>query len=309
MTGKDKGFNFESYLSELQQLDSAIDAVGKGAATPHQDPLMDLFAQARAEVHADIPAAPNLAALLGNSYLPAEASQPQQPEVVALEQVRRRRFGRVVAAATAGGLSLTSVIVAGAAAATLAVGGIGFTVHTIQQNKVAERALEESSSRAAESASSESAASAAAAKSDAANTAERSSEQREPSEADVPEAQPTEASEPVMAGGVAAPESAATTASTVATTESAAERAQRLLANLNDPAITELPEYQELARVLEGQSTNSQTPSATTATVPAEPQPVGEVQPTDPPAAPAGGIELGVGVDVLNGLVAGQPLG
>lgn len=113
-------------FSDVLADDRVLDAIGRGEHVSDVDsPLYALLSSAREEAEASVPAPPNLGELLGEEYAPQDSTN-----VTSISSRRRgsnmRRHAR---AAAAGGLSVTSMFVAGGVAAALAIGGLGYAAY------------------------------------------------------------------------------------------------------------------------------------------------------------------------------------
>ena len=126
-------------FSEVMAEDRALDLIGQGQSIDHDvessDQLYALFSAARAEADANIPAPPLLADLLGEPALAgSDSAEDLGLDVIPLHKKRRGLLGRRAGAAmAAGGVSITSMLVAGGVAAALAVGGLGYAAYTTTQ--------------------------------------------------------------------------------------------------------------------------------------------------------------------------------
>lgn len=120
-------------FSEVLAEDRVIDAIGRGERIDDgaAHPLYALLSSARAEADANMPAPPVLADLLeqdaSTGPVAAATTAGGGASVTSLAQQRRRKIGRH--AVTAGGVSITSMLLAGGVAAALAVGGLGYAAY------------------------------------------------------------------------------------------------------------------------------------------------------------------------------------
>jgi hypothetical protein len=116
----------------IRDTDRLIDELGTGGTPPPgtvDDPLWTLLARAREEIDRDIPAAPDV------TRVPDTGTEADtEADVVPLDagrgsRRRRRLMRHTRRAATAGGLSITGMLVTGGVAAAIAVGGFSVAAY------------------------------------------------------------------------------------------------------------------------------------------------------------------------------------
>lgn len=124
----------EENFASILDVDRILDAIGRGEAIPEtenfdsNDPVIADLVAHREELYRDIPPAPDV------SFLFAEDSGEEAEAEVAEGANNGSRLLRTSAkAAAAGGVSLTSMLIAGGVAAAIAVGGLGYAAYSSSQ--------------------------------------------------------------------------------------------------------------------------------------------------------------------------------
>ncbi|QNH96533.1 hypothetical protein [Corynebacterium anserum] len=130
MTKSNSSQDFGDF-SELLAEDRVLDAIGRGEYVDSEaHPLYALLSSARAEADANMPEPPVLADLLeqdGSSDTATPATQARGASITTLVPRRYLKFGRNSVAA--GGVSITTMLIASGVAAALAVGGLGYAAY------------------------------------------------------------------------------------------------------------------------------------------------------------------------------------
>lgn len=245
MTRKDNRHELGEGFSEILEVDRVLDEIGRGDRSDNADDrILFLLAAARAETNTAIPAAPQLADLLGEEFAPQPDTSAEEDEL-SLRRGRHRVRRRRVAAATMtlGGVSISGALLAGAAAATIAVGGLGYAAYSNfsqpkQEEMTTASGLVTTSSQAPTSRKS------------ATTTSSEPKEKAPEGEQHTPE--------PV------APETVAAEPQVTSMTQAPSTAQNDLLHGLQNPSWTEMPEYSRLQETLAD-------PFATKTTKPKEP--------------------------------------
>lgn len=253
MAHKDIHQDLGDGFSEILDVDRVLDEIGRGDRLDNADDrILSMLAAARAEADTDIPAAPQLADLLGEEYAPEPEGTAEDDELA--KKRGRHRIGRrrvAAATATAGGVSISGMLLAGAAAATIAVGGLGYAAYTnFSQPKQEDTA---STSSAPAQPSSRASVQPPAAPPVPAEPKEEPTEETPAEESTKPEPEPSETyvAEPQATPQTQAPNTAQ----------------DDVVRGLQDPTWTEVPEYSQLQDTLADPfSTNTTEPTETTTT-------------------------------------------
>lgn len=124
----------EENFASILDVDRILDAIGRGEAIPEtenfdsNDPVIADLVAHREELYRDIPPAPDV------SFLFTEDGG-EEPEAEAAEGANNgsRLLRTSAKAAAAGGVSLTSMLIAGGVAAAIAVGGLGYAAYSSSQ--------------------------------------------------------------------------------------------------------------------------------------------------------------------------------
>lgn len=130
MAQNDDFWGDEESFSSILDLDRILDAIGRGELIPKtesfdsNDPLFAELVATREALHRDIPPAPDVSFLFPDE-------EPELADGTTGQNSRLLRTG--AKAAAAGGVSLTSMLVAGGVAAALAVGGLGYAAYSNSQ--------------------------------------------------------------------------------------------------------------------------------------------------------------------------------
>lgn len=115
-----------SSMADVHDLDHLLDALGTGAPVDSADPLIALFAAARSELdEADLATPgtpPDVSDLVADTATPTSSSMRGRHRV-------HRRLGFTRRAATAGGISVTGILITGGVAAAIAVGGFSVAAY------------------------------------------------------------------------------------------------------------------------------------------------------------------------------------
>lgn len=125
----------EENFASILDVDRILDAIGRGEAIPEtenfdsNDPVIADLVAHREELYRDIPPAPDV------SFLFAEDSGEESEAAEAAEGANNgsRLLRTSAKAAAAGGVSLTSMLIAGGVAAAIAVGGLGYAAYSSSQ--------------------------------------------------------------------------------------------------------------------------------------------------------------------------------
>lgn len=124
----------EENFASILDVDRILDAIGRGEAIPEtenfdsNDPVIADLVARREELYRDIPPAPDV------SFLFAEDGGEESEAEAAEGANNGSRLLRTSAkAAAAGGVSLTSMLIAGGVAAAIAVGGLGYAAYSSSQ--------------------------------------------------------------------------------------------------------------------------------------------------------------------------------
>lgn len=117
-------------FSEVLADDRALDAIGRGERVENEDsPLYALLSSARREAEENIPAPPDLAEHLGPDFAVQDGVEGNNVVGISSGKERAGTIRRNARFAAAGGLSVTSMFIAGGVAAALAIGGLGYAAY------------------------------------------------------------------------------------------------------------------------------------------------------------------------------------
>ena len=127
----------EENFASILDVDRILDAIGRGEAIPEtenfdsNDPVFADLVARREELYQDIPPAPDVSFLFAEDG--GEESETEVAEAVGGADNGSRLLRTSAKAAAAGGVSLTSMLIAGGVAAAIAVGGLGYAAYSSSQ--------------------------------------------------------------------------------------------------------------------------------------------------------------------------------
>ncbi|MCG7258510.1 MULTISPECIES: hypothetical protein [unclassified Corynebacterium] len=139
----------EENFASILDVDRILDAIGRGEAIPEtenfdsNDPAFADLVARREELYQDIPPAPDVSFLFAEDS--GEESETEVAEAAGGAGNGSRLLRTSAKAAAAGGVSLTSMLIAGGVAAAIAVGGLGYAAYSssqgahVKRDTVAER--------------------------------------------------------------------------------------------------------------------------------------------------------------------------
>ena len=136
MAQNDDTQGYEENFSSILDLDRILDAIGQGKPIPQtesfdaNDPVFAELANAREDLYRDIPPAPDMSHLVADDGNVAYGDFGAQEESGESTEGNSRFLRAGAKAAAAGGLSVTSMLIAGGVAAALAVGGLGYAAYS-----------------------------------------------------------------------------------------------------------------------------------------------------------------------------------
>lgn len=136
MAQNDDTQGYEENFSSILDLDRILDAIGQGKPIPEtesfdaHDPVFAELANARKDLYRDIPPAPDMSHLVADDGNVAYGDFGAQEESGESAEGNSRFLRAGAKAAAAGGLSVTSMLIAGGVAAALAVGGLGYAAYS-----------------------------------------------------------------------------------------------------------------------------------------------------------------------------------
>ena len=127
----------EENFASILDVDRILDAIGRGEAIPEtenfdsNDPVIADLVAHREELYRDIPPAPDVSFLFAEDG--GEESEAEAAEAAEGANNSSRLLRTSAKAAAAGGISLTSMLIAGGVAAAIAVGGLGYAAYSSSQ--------------------------------------------------------------------------------------------------------------------------------------------------------------------------------
>ena len=127
----------EENFASILDVDRILDAIGRGEAIPEtenfdsNDPVIADLVAHREELYRDIPPAPDVSFLFAE--VSGEESEAEAAEAAEGANNSSRLLRTSAKAAAAGGISLTSMLIAGGVAAAIAVGGLGYAAYSSSQ--------------------------------------------------------------------------------------------------------------------------------------------------------------------------------
>lgn len=127
----------EENFASILDVDRILDAIGRGEAIPEtenfdsNDPVIADLVAHREELYRDIPPAPDVSFLFTEDG--GEESETEVAEAAEGANNSSRLLRTSAKAAAAGGVSLTSMLIAGGVAAAIAVGGLGYAAYSSSQ--------------------------------------------------------------------------------------------------------------------------------------------------------------------------------